>query len=187
MLWIYLTLSFVSLYFVLKVSTLLVQYLPGVFMMDNKIAIKPQSSELELDKFIPFQLVLLSGYFGDELLKIYSAFGLTLAEWRVVAYVASGKCDTAIDIANSCRLDEVAIHRAVTELVKRGFLRRAVDERDRRRKPLQLTERGLQTHSKIVPQILAFETAALEKLSTNERATVRNALNTLCERLGLAH
>ncbi|WP_397474703.1 MarR family winged helix-turn-helix transcriptional regulator [Pusillimonas sp.] len=155
-------------------------------MTTNKASVEQQTSDLLLDQFIPFQLVLLSGYFGDELLKIYSAFDLTLAEWRVVACVASGKCDTAIEIANSCRLDEVAIHRAVTELVRRGFLRRAVDERDRRRKPLRLTDKGLNTHSKIVPKILAFEASVLEKLNADERAMLRNALNTLCERLELA-
>lgn len=139
----------------------------------------------DLKHFIPYQVVLLSGYFGDELLKVYADYGLSISEWRVLACVAAGPANTAIDIATTSRLDEVAVHRAVTLLIQRGLLRRSLDEEDRRRKPVELTAKGRKIHGKVVPRILAVEQWTLEKLTRAEQQMLRNALSIFCERLGL--
>lgn len=138
-----------------------------------------------LDTFIPYQVVVLSGYFGQELLKVYTEYGLSISDWRVIASVSGNPGMTAIDIAAQVHLDEVAVHRAVKSLEDRGLLRRYADDEDRRRKPLVVTAKGRAVYRKVVPKVLSFERWVLMKLLPEEREALVSVLRTLCSRLGL--
>ena len=140
----------------------------------------------EPEEFLPYQLVVLSGYFAGELQKLYATYGLSLIEWRTLLPIASNLANTAVDIVHRVHLDEVAVHRAVKLLISRGLLIRKTDELDRRRKPLVATAKGMAIYRRIMPQAQDFERWALAKLPQSDRRVFARAMRTLLDRLDLA-
>jgi DNA-binding MarR family transcriptional regulator len=145
----------------------------------------PVAAFSNLSAFIPYQVVLLAGYFGQELLKVYTEYGLSIGDWRVIATVAENPGMTAIDVAAQVHLDDVAVHRAVKFLENKGFLRRYSDDEDRRRKPLEVTAKGRTLYLKILPRVLSFERWVLMKFLPEEREALVIGLRNLCIRLEL--
>ncbi len=154
---------------------------------NSDFATQPASSQdiLELESFVPYQVVVLSGYFRDELGKIYARHGISVSEWRVIACAAANKSTTAIDMVSQVHLDEVAVHRAVTSLAKKGLLKQLRDLQDRRRKPVELTRQGRQIFMKVTPLVLSFEKTLLGRLSQSERVMLTTSLTILLRKLGL--
>ncbi len=150
-----------------------------------KSGMKTKRETLDLDNFIPYQVVALSGYFGDQLNIIYERYGISVSEWRVIACTAESRITTAIDIVSRVHLDEVTVHRAVTSLASRRLLRQRQDPSDRRRKLVELTDQGWSIYEKIVPLALKLEDSLLARLTRDERILLVRSLKTLLERLGL--
>jgi DNA-binding MarR family transcriptional regulator len=138
------------------------------------------------EDFLPYQAFVLSAYFSHELQKLYAECGLTLNEWRVLLSVAGGAADTAIDIVYRVHLDEVAVHRAIKLLISRGLVKRKNDGKDRRRKPLVVTAKGLAVYEEIMPRAQGFEQWVLNNLALKDRKALARIMKTLFHRLGLA-
>lgn len=143
------------------------------------------SGSFQIQAFIPYQLVVLAGYVGNELLRAYKQFGISVPEWRVITTTAASPGITAIELTTRVQLDEIAVHRAVTSLIKRGLLCRASDTVDRRRKPLELTASGRATYRAVIPLAREFEQWMLAKLPRNEQKDFVMILRKLCELLKL--
>ena len=129
--------------------------------------------------------MVLAGYVGNELLRAYSRFGISVPEWRVITITAARPGISANEVATRVQLDEIAVHRAVTSLVRRGLLRRSTDAADRPRKLLQLTASGKVTYRAIIPLAREFEQWMLAKLPRNEQKNLGVVLRKLCKRLQL--
>lgn len=140
---------------------------------------------LELEHFVPYQAVVLSGYFSHELSKAYRRHGLSVSDWRVLGFVAANAGCTSAELTSRVHLDEVAVHRAVTSLLARGLVRRDQDRADKRRKPLNVTREGREVYRKVIPLALAFEDWMLGHLSDGQRRAVQVAFAVLGKRLGL--
>ena len=119
------------------------------------------------------------------MLRAYSRFGISVPEWRVITITAARPGISANEVATRVQLDEIAVHRAVTSLVRRGLLRRSTDAADRRRKLLQLTASGKVTYRAIIPLAREFEQWMLAKLPRNEQKNLGVVLRKLCKRLQL--
>jgi DNA-binding MarR family transcriptional regulator len=142
--------------------------------------------DFDLRRFIPYQLVVLAGYVGTQLLRAYSRHGISVPEWRVLAITAANPSITANEIAARVQLDEISVHRAVTSLIERKLLRRTTDAKDRRKKLLHLTPSGKATYRAIIPLATEFEAWMLAKLPQTQRKGLVVALRDLCKRLQLS-
>ncbi len=146
---------------------------------------KSTSAKFDIQTFIPYQLVVLASYVGSQLLRAYGRYGISVPEWRVIATIAATGPVIASEIGLRAQLDEVAVHRAMISLTKRGLVRRTTDVADRRGKPLHLTPFGKATYRAIVPLAREFEDWMLAKLPENERKDLVRALGKLCSQLQL--
>lgn len=81
---------------------------------------------------------------------------LSLAEWMVVSELASGPAPLT-RVARKLARDPGALSRATTQLIRRGLLRSARHEKDRRRATLSLTPRGCALHERVTK---AFDASA---------------------------
>ncbi len=139
-----------------------------------------QLDELKLDDYLPYQFSVLSGYLSQALMSQYGEpFNLTIPEWRVVAFLGNKVGLSAGEISESTRLDEVAIHRAVKCLLKKGLLTRTVANDDKRRKPLALTKQGQRVFLAITPLALELERDMLNCLSSREATALRKIMTKL--------
>jgi len=151
----------------------------------------PRRTSLELDRFLPFRLSVLSNTVSTAIAGAYhERFRLSIPEWRVMAVLANNPGLSAAEVAQRTAMDKVAVSRAVASLLKQRRIARQLARADRRRSLLQLTASGRRVYSQVVPFALAYERALIEPLSARERAAVDRALRILLGRateLGPAH
>ncbi|MEN1971959.1 MarR family transcriptional regulator [Luteimonas sp. MJ204] len=141
---------------------------------------------LDLERFVPYQLSLLSNVVSQEIAEGYGErFGLAVTEWRIIAVLGRFPGLSAAGVAERSAMDKVAVSRAVARLLERGLLHREMHDEDRRRSVLELSEGGREVYSQVAPLALAYERELLAPLSEDERAQFSRMLDRLGERYGL--
>ena len=94
---------------------------------------------LELDRFLPYRLSVLSNRISQDLARLYAErFDLSVTEWRVLAVLGRYPNLSANEVAERTAMDKVAVSRAVTSLLECSRLKRRTHGSDRRRSVLAL-------------------------------------------------
>lgn len=139
----------------------------------------PVETPLNLERFMPYRLSVLSNRVSALIGKLYSdKFNLTIPEWRILAVLGRYGEMTATEVASRTAMDKVRVSRAIARLLESGRLARRVDPQDRRRLTLEMTEAGRSVYDQIVPLALSAEQrllagipqadlAAFERLATH--------------------
>ena len=139
--------------------------------------------KLELDRFLPYRLSILSNLVSSAIAGSYSArFGLSIPEWRVMAVLAIEPELSAAQVTERTAMDKVAVSRAVARLVEKGSLERKMAPDDRRKSMLRLSAAGERIYAEVVPLAREHERALLEVLETTDRAALERILITLIGR-----
>ncbi len=137
---------------------------------------------LRLQRFLPYRLSVLANRVSAAIAASYSdRFGLSIAEWRVIAVVAETPGLSAVEVAARTAMDKVAVSRAVASLLRARRLRRRTSPGDRRRSVLSLTPAGEAIYQEIVPLALGHQQALLDALSAGDRADLDRILDRLLE------
>ena len=138
---------------------------------------------IELERFLPYRLSVLSNVVSTAIADAYRRrFGLSIPEWRVIAVLARHPGISAARVAELTRMDEVAVSRAVSRLLKAGRILRTVAPEDRRRSVLSVSEAGAAVYREVAPLALRLEQELLDGLSPAQRATLDRTLDTLMQR-----
>lgn len=131
----------------------------------------------ELQNFIPCQLAATAQTVVRAIACVLEEkFGISLPEWKVLATVADSPNLCAVAVAKIAGMDTVAVSRAVTKLIDHGYIEREFDSDDRRRSVLNLSERGVTLHQKIVPEAKELENSLMENLSEEQMGVLGNAI-----------
>ena len=142
----------------------------------------PDHARLDLDRFLPYRLSVLSNRVSSAIAREYSQrFDLGVTEWRVMAILGRTPELSANQVAQRAAMDKVAVSRAVARLLASGRIERDFDEDDRRRSVLRLSEAGYAIYDEVVPLALDFERQVLGELPTQERALLFRLLDRLDE------
>ncbi len=146
---------------------------------------------LELDRFLPYRLSVLSNTVSTAIAGAYQRrFGLTIPEWRVLAVLAMNPGLSAAEVAQRTAMDKVAVSRAVASLLKHRRIARETARADRRRSHLKVAPAGERVYAEVVPFALAYERDLIAPLTSRERATLDRAIHILLGRameMGPAH
>lgn len=139
-------------------------------------------TQLDLDRFLPYRLSVLSNRISSSVAEIYSEhFQLTITEWRVMAILGRYPDLSANEVAQRSAMDKVAVSRAVARLIEAGRLTREMHDDDRRRSVLRLSDEGMRIYEQIAPLALAFERQLLGDMTPEERALLFRVLDRLDE------
>ncbi|HEY2068209.1 MAG TPA: MarR family winged helix-turn-helix transcriptional regulator [Rhizomicrobium sp.] len=139
---------------------------------------------LDLDHFLPYRLSVLSNKVSDAIARHYSdRFGLSIAEWRVMAVIGQTSGLSARDVARRTAMDKVQVSRAVAALVGTRRLQRDGDETDGRVTRLSLTAKGRAIYDEIVPLALHLEAVFLAALSPSERDVLDGLMQKLTKQI----
>jgi len=142
---------------------------------------------LELDRFLPYRLSVLSNRISQDIAELYAArFALSVTEWRVLAVLGRYPDISASEVAERTAMDKVAVSRAVATLLKTGRLKRRIHAGDRRRSVLELSARGYKIYDDVAPLALRLERALLSNLDANEQHWLERILGKL-EAAEIAH
>jgi DNA-binding MarR family transcriptional regulator len=139
-----------------------------------------ENPPLELDRFLPYRLSVLSNGISQAIAREYDArFGLSVTEWRVLAVLGRYAGLSAVEVAERTAMDKVAVSRAVARLLSNDRIRRAVHRGDRRRSVLALTPKGQRIYDQVAPRALEYERQLLQVLDVEERAWLERLLSKL--------
>lgn len=128
------------------------------------------ASDLRLEAFLPYRLNRAAATASAQLSRIYrGSFGLTIPEWRVLATLGQAGEATAAAIGRHSSMHKTKVSRAVAALQARRWLERRRDGADRRIEHLRLTAAGHAAYRRLVPQMLAYQEAVLQRLTDAER------------------
>jgi DNA-binding MarR family transcriptional regulator len=137
---------------------------------------------LELERFLPYRLSVLSNRISGAIAREYSQrFGLGVTEWRVMAVLGRYPDLSAGEVAQRTAMDKVAVSRAVASLLEAGRLQRDIHDGDRRRSVLRLSPAGHAIYDQVAPLALAFERTLLGDMDAAERALLFRLLDRLDE------
>jgi DNA-binding MarR family transcriptional regulator len=145
--------------------------------MSKKI---PDHAVLELDRFLPYRLSVLSNRISQDIARLYGErFGLNVTGWRILAVLGRYPDLSATEVAERTAMDKVAVSRAVTSLLASGRLKRRLHGDDRRRSVLQLSAKGYRIYDEVAPLALQLERELLSNLSQDEQHWLERILGKL--------
>lgn len=136
-----------------------------------------------LESFMPFKLAVLSETVSKLIARDYSErFGVTMAEWRVLALVSQYDEVRAQTVVDKTPMDKVAVSRAVASLVQKGLLEKRTSPSDRRSAFLHLNAKGTEIAHAIQSVAIAHSDDVLQVLSTQEQEQLHQLLDKLIVR-----
>ncbi|MBD3664673.1 MarR family winged helix-turn-helix transcriptional regulator [Sulfitobacter aestuariivivens] len=141
-----------------------------------------QSTEFELEKFIPYLLNQAAETSSLAFEKVYKGrYGMLRTEWRVLFHLGLYGRMTASEIGTRAKMHKTKISRAVHRLTERRMVTRARDTDDRRMEHLTLTAKGRAAYEDLSGIAARYEVSLLNGLSRDEVAVLRTALVKLAE------
>ena len=155
-------------------------------MRSDARASAPDERELDLDRFLPYRLSVLSNHVSQALARHYSTrFGLGVHEWRVMAVLGQNMGLSARDLALRTAMDKVQVSRAISRLVRQKRVQRQSDATDGRITRLYLSARGRAIYDEIVPFALHLEDTFLAALAPEERLQLDRLMTKLARQVRL--
>ena len=89
---------------------------------------------------------------------------------------------SADEVCRRTKIEKSVVSRAVARLLKRHLINRDVDEKDRRRSILRLSETGLSVYDEVMPIARDYEAKLLSDLSAGELETFNDMIDRLMEK-----
>jgi DNA-binding MarR family transcriptional regulator len=137
---------------------------------------------LELERFLPYRLSVLSNMVSARIARAYEAqFGLTIPEWRIIAVLARYPGVSAGEAAERTAMDKVMVSRAVAGLLKDGRVAKRAAAHDRRFSTLSLTAKGRAIFAKVAPFARDIEARLLAVLGPEEPEALDRLISKLTQ------
>lgn len=157
-------------------------------MEEQDLTTSAPPSSLVLEDYLPYRLSVLSNLVSRTLARLYEQrFGLTVAEWRIMAVLARFGPLSANAVCDRTAMDKVQVSRAVARAVDNGLVDRGIDALDRRRSVLTLTAKGRGIHDQIVPLAVNLQANLLGSLTGEENCRLNDMLTRLYSRARELH
>jgi DNA-binding MarR family transcriptional regulator len=115
----------------------------------------PHEDVLWLQDFLFYRLPVAASYMLKEtsLICAKERPALTTAQWRIISILANYPSLLATEISRISMLDEVAVSRALSLLVRRGFIQKKKNRQDKRAREVSLTPTGWRCYGAIMPRM----------------------------------
>lgn len=137
-----------------------------------------------LDDFLPYQMAVVADRVSRQFARHYKEkFGLSRAEWRVVAHLSQQSSVSVREIAARAELEKSKVSRAVTRLESQGFITKTVSAADRRLVDLALTDKGRAMVETLAPIARDYQEEVLHDLA-GDADSFRRALSRLMAQHG---
>ena len=134
-------------------------------------------SKLDLGDYLPYLAnrvgTIIAEQFGAAAL---SRHGLSIAEWRVLAVLASNGGQRQIDLADLTSIEASTLSRLVTRLVRMGHATRTRSANSNREVVVKLSPKGQTLVARLIPIARDYEAAAIAGMTAQELAVLKRCL-----------
>ena len=138
---------------------------------------------LRLESFLPYRLSLLSNAISGAIAAVYGdKFAISMPEWRIMMILAEYPDVSADEVCRRTKIEKSVVSRAVARLLKRHLIKRDMDEKDRRRSILRLSETGLSVYDEVMPIARDYEAKLLKGLTREELGTFNGIIDKLMDK-----
>ncbi|MEK0160263.1 MarR family transcriptional regulator [Pseudoalteromonas piscicida] len=125
---------------------------------------------LNINDFLPYQLVSLSTKVSNDFAHVYEQKGeLTQPQWRVLSHAIQQEGITAKHICELASMDKSTVSRAIKQLQDRELIEMLVSPSDKRAKTIAVTEQGRVLYQTLTPLALAWEAELLSCFSDEQK------------------
>ncbi len=139
---------------------------------------------LDLEMFLPYRLSVLEQRISHAIARQYGGdFKLTRMQWRVLSTISMFNDMNASQICQFTGMDKMQVSRAIQGLSQQSLIAQTKNQRDQRSSVLNLTSKGHNIYSRIVPRVLDEEARIFSALSTSELKTFHKLLHKLFDSL----
>ncbi len=128
---------------------------------------------------LPYRLLLLARMIDRRSARELQKFGLSLAEWRVLAFIGVTGPASAAQIGKSGEIDRAEISRAVGSLQAKGLIERSPDASHKKRFIISTTAAGEALFKEVRQQRRVFFKGMTEGLSQADRELIDRGLETM--------
>jgi DNA-binding MarR family transcriptional regulator len=126
-----------------------------------------------------YRLLMLARIIDRQSARDLQKFGMTLAEWRVLAFIGSTGPASASQIGKSGEIDRAEISRSVARLEAAGLIERRPDATHRKRFIISPTATGEALFREVREERRRFFRDMTRGLSQPEREAIDKGLETL--------
>ena len=138
-------------------------------------------TDFDLDTFLPYQLSVLAARVSAGFARHYKqAYGISVAEWRVVAHLSRGEAVSVREIHERVNMDKPKVSRAASRLEEAGYVTKVVSSTDRRLVELSLTDKGWAMIADLTPVARRYESRLMEAIGSEDE-TFRRLVGSLNE------
>jgi DNA-binding MarR family transcriptional regulator len=134
-------------------------------------------AKIDLGDYLPYLVnrvgTIIADQFGAEALAPH---GLSIAEWRVLAVLASNGGQRQIDLADLTSTEASTLSRLVTRLVRMGLATRARSANSNREVVVKLSAKGQTLVARLIPIAREYEAAAIAGMTAQELAVLKRCL-----------
>ena len=142
------------------------------------------SGDFRLEAFLPYRLSVLANRLSRAFARRYQdEFGISIAEWRVIAVLGSFAPLSSNEIGDKTEMDKAKVSRAVAALLKAGMIAREAHPTDQRLIQLTLSRHGRKVYEAIVPRARALEAELTRGLSRQDLGRIHALLDQLGARI----
>lgn len=121
---------------------------------------------------LPYRLLLLARMIDRRSARDLQRHGLSLAEWRVLAFIGASGPASASKIGKIGEIDRAEISRAVGRLESRGLIERRPDESHRKRFIISPTPAGEALFTRVRDERREFFKRMTQGLNSSDRAVM---------------
>lgn len=141
-------------------------------------------SHVQLNRFLSYRVDRLSDAVIAIVSQVYEReVNLSLRELRVLRTINTAPGIVHSEIVERVLLEKSLVSRLISVLVKKSYLKRAIDKTDARRTSLTLTKRGIAILERADQLGMAMNDAWLSALTPNEQKTFDTCLDKLTSAL----
>ena len=125
----------------------------------------------DLSLFLPYRLSVAAARVSQEFGARYRAeFGLSVAEWRVMAHLSQSEAVSVREITARVDLEKSRVSRAAQRLEDAGLVVKSAHPVDGRLVALSLTEQGRAMMDRLGPMALDYQKELHARLGVNAEA-----------------
>src|SRR5690606_27118672 len=110
---------------------------------------------------------------------VRTSLGLTSRQWRILVIINDLQIATSGEVAKTAGYDHSQVSRVAVELTGLGLVEQRMDETDRRKQLLSVTEKGVEVVQRGLPASAAREERFRSQLSQEDYEAFCRALETL--------
>ncbi len=142
----------------------------------------PVSLHLLGQDHIPYRLLILARMIDRETSRqLQAEFGLSLAEWRVLAFIGTSGPSSASEMGAAAEIDRAEISRAVSKLLAADLIERHPDTGNRKRLIIHATEKGADLFIRTRDSRRAFFQSMLRPFSAKEKSELSHHLEAMAK------